>query len=675
MSYCFNPHCPKPQNPKPANFCQNCGTKLLLAQRYRAIRLIATGGFGRTLLAEDQHKPSKPRCVIKQFYPQGQNNARKAAELFQQEAVRLEQLGKHPQIPELLAHLEQDNHQYIVQEFIDGQNLAQELAETGAFPESQIRSLLKNLLPVLQFIHQGQVIHRDIKPENIIRRRIFSPPYSGKDLVLVDFGAAKHATVTALAKTGTTIGSAAYAAPEQTFGKAVFTSDLYSLGVTCIHLLTNIEPFNLYEPLESGFAWRSYLVNNPVSEELGCILDKMIQNSIKLRYQSAEEVLQTLALLTAIPSYQEISSGVREKKGGAMSRQTRRMEIPPKILLTPSSESLTLSTKLSLITTFTKHSGAVYAVAFSPNGKIIASGSGDKTIKLWELSTEWELCTLGGSWFSGHSQKVRSIAFSPTGKTLASGSEDKTIKLWNVRTFQEFRTIKGHAKSVNTIAFSPDGKTLASGGGDKTIKLWRMGTGKEQQSLEHLFEVLSVAFSPDGNILASGSWDYIIRLWDVRTGQKICTFDKHLFDVFSVAFSPDGTILASGSEENTIKLWNLTNIEKQGNRQQATGNREENCISHSIGGAKFSSGAFQEQQTLIGHTNSVNAVVFSPDGKTLVSGSKDKTINLWDVSTGELLYQGQAHSDSVLSLAISPDGQTLASGSADGTIKIWQLGW
>jgi hypothetical protein len=140
MSYCLNPHCQKPQNPNGTKFCQSCGTKLLLAERYRAIKPLAQGGFGRTLLAEDEYKPSKPYCVIKQLYPQGQNNAGKAAELFQQEAVRLEQLGKHPQIPELLAHFEQDNRHYIVQEFIDGQNLAEELAETGVFREKQIGS-------------------------------------------------------------------------------------------------------------------------------------------------------------------------------------------------------------------------------------------------------------------------------------------------------------------------------------------------------------------------------------------------------------------------------------------------------------------------------------------------------------------------------------------------------
>ena len=294
MSYCLNPDCQKPQNIDALRFCPNCGTKLLLAERYRAVKLIGAGGFGRTLLAEDEYKPSKPLCVIKQFYPQGQNNAGTAADLFQQEAVRLEQLGKHPQIPELFAHLEQDNRQYIVQEFIDGQNLAEELAQTGAFREKEISSLLSDLLPVLQFIHEGQVIHRDIKPENIIRRRL-----DGK-LVLVDFGAAKYATGTALGKTGTTIGSVGYAAPEQMFGQAVFASDIYSLGVTCIHLLTDIEPFELYNVMESAFVWRHHLGKNLVSDQLGGVLDKMTQSVVKQRYKSAEGVVQSLGLKVGV---------------------------------------------------------------------------------------------------------------------------------------------------------------------------------------------------------------------------------------------------------------------------------------------------------------------------------------------------------------------------------------
>ncbi|MBW4620364.1 MAG: serine/threonine protein kinase [Cyanosarcina radialis HA8281-LM2] len=230
MSYCLNLNCQKPQNAANTTFCQSCGTKLLLRERYRAIKTIGQGGFGKTYLAVDEDKPSKPACVIKQFYPQAQgtDNAQKAAELFAQEAVRLDDLGKHPQIPELLAHFTQDDRQYLVQQFIEGENLVQSLKTEGTFNEARIRHLLTNLLPVLEFIHSHQVIHRDIKPENIIKSR-------NEQLVLVDFGAAKYATGTALMKTGTVIGTAEYIAPEQTRGKAVFASDLYSLGVTCIH--------------------------------------------------------------------------------------------------------------------------------------------------------------------------------------------------------------------------------------------------------------------------------------------------------------------------------------------------------------------------------------------------------------------------------------------------------
>jgi serine/threonine protein kinase len=290
MSYCLNPHCPKPQNLPTNLFCQTCGTKLLLKQRYRALKIIGKGGFGRTFLAQDEDKPSKPRCVIKQFYPEEQTNIEKAQELFEQEAIRLEKLGKHPQIPNLYAHFIQDDRQYIVQEFIEGETLEQELTEKGVFSEAEIRSILADLLPVLQFIHQGEVIHRDIKPENIIRR------FTDNKLVLVDFGAAKYATATLLGKTGTKIGSVEYAAPEQMRGKAVFASDIYSLGVTCLYLLTQISPFDLFDSNEDAWVWRQYLLNNPVSDQLGYILDNMVHNSLKERYHSVDEVMEDLDL-------------------------------------------------------------------------------------------------------------------------------------------------------------------------------------------------------------------------------------------------------------------------------------------------------------------------------------------------------------------------------------------
>lgn len=289
MSHCLNPRCPNPENPAGTNFCVTCGSKLLLKDRYRAIKPLGQGGFGKTFLAVDEDKPSQPRCVIKQFFPQAQgtNTVQKAAELFTQEAVRLDELGKHPQIPELLAYFSQDSQQYLVQEFIDGIDLAKELVNNGVFNEVEIIALLNDLLPVLQFVHQHQVIHRDIKPENIIRRR------SNNQLVLVDFGAAKVATGTALARTGTAIGSAGFAAPEQNLGRAVFASDIYGLGVTCIYLLSGLHPFDLFDPRECTWVWRNSLKKS-VSAHLGRILDKMLESPINRRYQSATEVLQDL---------------------------------------------------------------------------------------------------------------------------------------------------------------------------------------------------------------------------------------------------------------------------------------------------------------------------------------------------------------------------------------------
>ncbi|ARV59431.1 hypothetical protein BZZ01_13065 [Nostocales cyanobacterium HT-58-2] len=284
--------------PSTRKFCQpledasNCPSQynLLLNNRYRILKPIATGGFGKTFLAVD-HKSQveEELCVIKQFFAERHavHDYQKARELFHQESLLLSLLGKHPQIPQFLDSFEQDKQLYLVQEWIDGQSLEQELAQEGAFHEAEIRQLLQDFLPVLQFVHEHQVIHRDIKPANIIRRR------KNGQLVLVDFGVAKCARNKILEKTGTLIGSAEYAAPEQVKGKAIFASDLYSLGVTCLHLLTQMSPFDLYDCSEDVWIWREYLTA-PISSSLELILCKLLQRATKQRYTSATEVLADL---------------------------------------------------------------------------------------------------------------------------------------------------------------------------------------------------------------------------------------------------------------------------------------------------------------------------------------------------------------------------------------------
>jgi Ca-activated chloride channel homolog len=290
MSYCLNLACSNPENAPRTDICNTCGSKLLLQGRYRAIKLLGTGGFGRTFLATDESQPFNSACVIKQFLPQSFNSEHleTALTLFRSEGMRLSELGKHPQLPQLFAFFEQEQSWYLVQEWIEGRNLAAILQEEGAFSAARVRQLLKDLLPVLVFIHDRQLIHRDIKPQNIIYRSSDSRP------VLVDFGAAKVFGRDDLARTGTVIGTAEYTAPEQARGKATVASDIYGLGVTCIHLLTQVSPLDLFDYGQDAWVWRDYLKTPLQDAALGQILDKMIHRATLQRYRSAVEVLQDL---------------------------------------------------------------------------------------------------------------------------------------------------------------------------------------------------------------------------------------------------------------------------------------------------------------------------------------------------------------------------------------------
>jgi len=626
MSYCLNPGCPEPENPNDVHSCQSCHSWLLLKERYRAIKPIGQGGFGKTFLAVDEDMPSKRQCVIKQFFNQSGLNAQKAKELFVQEAVQLEKLGKqHPQIPELFAHVELGTGLFLVQEFIDGQDLLQELKQEGVFDEAKIRQLLNDLVPVLQFIHTQQVIHRDIKPENIIRRQSDGKP------VLVDFGVSKFATEAALARTGTVIGTQGYAAPEQSEGKAYFSSDLFGLGRTCFHLLTDTDPSKVFSQYGN---WEKYLRINlsksGISDALKHMLTKLLQPDISQRYQSAEEVLRDLNL--------ELTQATSESS-----------------LILPVSVAMPRPQIWKCLHTISVPTYNVRCVAISPDSQTLASGDESHKIKIWNLHSGELLCEYVRYVYDGQSGDVYSIAFCPDGDTLvssgwATGSRfmrnetQKTIQLLNFKTGEIIRYFPITLESAYSVAISPDGQTLASDGDNATVKLWNLRTGELLHTLsEHSKGVWSVAISPDGQTLASGSQDKTIQLWNLPTGKLIYTLSEHSEPVHAVAISADSQTLASGSADNTVKLWHI-------------GTRKLRC-------------------TLSGHSGRVNSVAFSPDGHILASGSKDDTIRLWHVETGEPLCTplvGESRREGIWSVAFSPDSQILASGIGGGMIKIWQ---
>lgn len=297
MSYCLNPNCPNPENLPFSERCQSCGARILLRERYRVTKSLGQGGFGATFLALDEALPGEPSCVIKQLRPSGTapHVLQMARELFEREAVTLGRIGNHPQVPRLLDYFEDREHFYLIQEYVHGSTIQQEVKHSGTSTEAGVKQFLSEILPLLQYIHSQKVIHRDIKPANLIRRA------QDARLVLIDFGAVKNqVNQTAAMQSGHTaltayaIGTPGFAPPEQMAMRPVYGSDIYALGITCIYLLTGKSPKDLeYNPATGEVMWQ-HLVH--ASDHFAQVLAKMMDVSVHNRYQSADEVLRALEM-------------------------------------------------------------------------------------------------------------------------------------------------------------------------------------------------------------------------------------------------------------------------------------------------------------------------------------------------------------------------------------------
>ncbi len=337
-TYCTRPSCPRPNNVFPdldnrnvlrtvqQKFCTTCGMPQILIGRYMPVKMLGRGGFGAAFLAVDRYTPTMRHCVVKQFLPSGNltpDQLALAQKLFEREAEALEQLGNpHPQIPNLLAFFELEvpsatAHQpsqffYLVQEFIDGENMEEEMERRGKFSQAEALEVLREVLEILTFVHENGSIHRDIKPSNIMRDR------QGR-IYLLDFGAVKQVTSAqgAVAKRSTGIYSMGFAPPEQMSGGVVYpATDLYALGVTCITLLTGKQPMELFDAYSNTWNWRAYA---QVDDWLEAVLNQMLQPTPSARFQSAEEAINALG--------GQFSRGQASRPPAASPSRSRR--VPP----------------------------------------------------------------------------------------------------------------------------------------------------------------------------------------------------------------------------------------------------------------------------------------------------------------------------------------------------------
>ncbi|WP_419546712.1 protein kinase domain-containing protein [Microcystis sp.] len=692
--YCINPNCYQPDHPSNNNsntrYCQSCGSELLLNGKYRVSRLLSdTTGFGVVYEAFEGFT-AKILKVLQEKW----NNEPKAVELFKREYDVLLELSRQnvTGVPRADTYFQYSTREgkilhCLVMEKVEGINLEQWLKQYDKLSQKRALKWLREITLILDKIHQQNWLHRDIKPPNIMLRN------SG-ELVLIDFGTAREETQTYHQKVKgqqvTGITSAGYTPNEQQHGQAVIQSDFHALGRTFVHLLTGKHPLEIYDPINDVLPWREETENiHPLLldfiDELMGRLPKNRPANTRVILQRLDEIERQLKLPPITPNRPSPPAAnpqpvVTQKQPPVIpkinpSPPVSPVAVPKKtpaqpvknnnlrngliaiggVLLLgvgitqgygyfkykqfPASLQLLISNFPSVSfldkTLATGHS--VKSVVYSPDGRYLASGSRDTTIKIWEVATGKQLRTLTGYY------PVNSVVYSPDGRYLAGGSWNDTIKIWEVATGKQLRTLTGHSDSVWSVVYSPDGRYLASGSYDKTIKIWEVATGKGLRILTgHSSEVLSVVYSPDGRYLASGSWDNTIKIWEVATERELRTLTGHSSGVLSVVYSPDGRYLASGNGDKTIKIWEV-----------ATG---------------------QELRTLTGHSNGVTSVVYSPDGRYLASGSWDKTIKIWEVATGKQLRTLNGHSDWVESVVYSPDGRYLASGSWDKTIKIWRVG-
>lgn len=506
----------------------------LLTGRYLILQALGKGGFSETFLARDKYLPHHPLCVVKCLKSLPFEVARR---MFDTEAQALQELGRQcEQIPLLLARFEIGDRAYLVQEYVEGENLEHWLDQGRRFSQKDVVCLLLDILPILEFIHSQDLIHRDIKPGNLIRRT------DGK-IVLIDFGAAKwlnndsavieekQSPSDSTTEAIVTIGTPGYMPEEQQQGQADFSSDLYSLGVSVIQLLTGIHPRQFKKNLSSNeIEWESYLKTS-LDSYLVTILNKLVRANRKDRYWQPSEVLVDLRQST---------------KASKPSNQWAKNRIPTLSAAPRWAKAVGI---LSLVTT----AGFVGVWQFSMQGGQMS----EAIASMLPMSNQTKL-TLKHDLVVENPvdlHTVSAIAVSSDGDLLAA-SKDQSLYMWNLRFGQLVQTLNDYRTQVSSVAFSPDAQMIAVGEDNQTLKIRDVRTGKILQTLANLGASLTaVAFTPTQQLVV-GAVGKRVQVWDLRTGELRKVFAGHKESINYLLVSEDGRTLYSLGEDRAI-AWNL----------------------------------------------------------------------------------------------------------------------